>query len=135
MDPAPTVEVIRLIGVYDADGTPLGELRYWIGARLGRTHCALCDITHGSVRARPEWGACRRRLAVPFDTYHRDDQPDAVRRAAAGRAPVVAAETAAAVMVLLGPAELDGLDGTVDGLMAAVEARLAAEGLRLRSGH
>ena len=46
-----------------------------------------------------------------------------------------AAETAAGMVVLLGPAELDGLDATVDGLLAAVEARLAAEGLRLRSDH
>ena len=135
MDPEPTVDVIRLIGVYDADGSPLGELRYWVGARLGRAHCALCDITHGSVRARPEWRDRRQGLAVPFDTYHRDDQPEAVRRAAAGRAPAVVAETAAGMVVLLGPAELDGLDGTVDGLMAAVEARSAAEGLRLRPDH
>ena len=33
-------ETVReLIGVYDADGTLIGEVRYRIGARLGRTHC------------------------------------------------------------------------------------------------
>jgi hypothetical protein len=42
--------VVRLVGVYDADGTPRGEIAYWVGARLGRTHCALCDITHGPWR-------------------------------------------------------------------------------------
>ncbi len=60
--------IVRLVGVYDADGTVRGELAYWVGARLGRRHCALCHITHGSVRQRPEWKACRAGLPVPFGT-------------------------------------------------------------------
>jgi hypothetical protein len=35
----------RLVGVYNADGTLLGEVRYFVAARLGRAHCPLCDIT------------------------------------------------------------------------------------------
>src|SRR6478735_10675397 len=73
--------IVRLIGVYDADGTVRGELAYWVGARLGRAHCALCDITHGLIRERADWKACRASLPVPFDTFHRDDQPEAVRGA------------------------------------------------------
>jgi hypothetical protein len=84
--------IVRLVGVYDADGTLRGEVTYWVGARLGRRHCSLCDITHGSIRRRPEWTACTDGLAVPFDTYHRNDQPEAVRAAAGGAAPVVVAE-------------------------------------------
>ena len=33
----------------------VGEARYWIGARLGRAHCALCDITHGLFTERDDW--------------------------------------------------------------------------------
>jgi hypothetical protein len=73
--------VQRLIGVYDADGTVLGELTYFVKARVGRAHCALCDITHGRVRERADWRACRDELPVPFETFHRDDQPDEVRAA------------------------------------------------------
>ena len=45
--------VVRFVGVYNAEGTLRGEVAYWIGARLGLGHCALCDITHGvfTVRA------------------------------------------------------------------------------------
>lgn len=86
-----SAQLRRLIGVYDADGTWRGELAYWIGARLGRRHCSLCDITHGSVRARPEWVACKAGLPVEFVTFHRNDQPDEVRAAAGGRAPAVVA--------------------------------------------
>ena len=88
-DAAPTQRIVRLVGVYDADSTLRGELAYWVGARLGRRHCSLCDITHGSVRQRPEWKTCRAELPVPFDTFHRNDQPDPGpsrrRRTGAGR--------------------------------------------------
>lgn len=126
-DPAPADAntIKRLVGVYDADGTLRGELAYWVGARLGRRHCSLCDITHGSVRVKAEWTTCRAGLPVPFDTFHRNDQPDAVRAAAEGRAPVVVAETAAGHVVLLGPAELEECDASVDLLVQAVERRAA----------
>lgn len=111
----------RLIGVYDADGTVRGELAYWIAARLGRRHCSLCDITHGSVRERPEWQACRAGLPVSFDTYHRNDQPDTVRVAADEQVPVVVAETDSGCVVLLSPADLDACGGSIELLVDAIE--------------
>jgi hypothetical protein len=119
----------RLVGVYDADGTWRGELAYWVGARLGRRHCSLCEITHGSVRIRPEWIACTAGLPVEFITFHRDDQPDPVRAAAGGRAPVVVADTDRGHMVLLGPAELDACHGSIDRLVVAIEAAASRLGL------
>lgn len=117
--------VIRLIGVYDADHTVRGEISYWIGARLGRAHCSLCDITHGLLRRRAEWNTYVGGLDVPFETFHRDDQPDAVRVAAGGRAPVVVAETSAGMTMLLDPDALAGCDGSVERLAAAIDdARL-----------
>ena len=71
--------VRRPIGVYNANGMIRGELAYWVGAKLGPTHCALCDITHGGIRERSEWVTCRAGLPVTFDTYHLDDQPAKVR--------------------------------------------------------
>lgn len=127
--PATERRTTRLIGVYDADGTVRGELAYWVGARLGRRHCSLCDITHGSVRERSEWKACRSSLPVAFDTYHRDDQPDAVRAAAGGRAPVVLADTGGGLVVLVGPDELDGYDGSIDRLVDGIDAAMERLGL------
>lgn len=125
----PVTTIRRLIGVYDADGTLIGELSYWIGARLGRAHCALCDITHGSVRERADWKACRAELPVAFDTYHRNDQPDVVRTAVAGVAPVVVAETDDGIVALLGPTDLDACAASPELLVQAVETALAANGL------
>lgn len=127
-------QVVRLVGVYDAEGTLRGELSYWVGARLGRAHCALCDITHGSIRERSDWKECRSALPVPFDTYHRDDQPEAVRDAAEGTTPVVLAETAVGYVVLLRPDELDRCAGSVSDFATALDRALRSAGLAAGDG-
>lgn len=123
--------VTRLVGVYDADHTLRGEVSYWIGARLGRAHCALCDITHGMLRRRSEWNAYVAGLSVPFDTFHRDDQPASVRAATGDRAPVVVAETSDGVVVLLDAAALEACARSVPALAAALDRSLVAAHLRL----
>ena len=120
-DSARTTTIVRLVGVYDADATLRGELAYWVGARLGRRHCSLCDITHGSVRTKPAWKACVAGLPAPFHTFHRNDQPDDVRAAAADVAPIVIAETTDGYQVLLTPDELEACNGSIDRLVEALE--------------
>jgi hypothetical protein len=122
-------QIQRLVGVYDADHTIRGELAYWIGARLGRAHCSLCDITHGTFRVRDEWTTCRAGLPITFDTFHRDDQPPAVRSAVDGVAPVVVAETTDGITLLLGPDQLEACDGSVELLMDAIQSAVATAGL------
>jgi hypothetical protein len=125
--PAGTIR--RLVGVYNANGTLTGELAYFVGARLGRAHCALCDITHGLVRERPAWTTCRANLPVPFDTHHLNDQPEAVQAACDGVAPVVLAQTDTEVVVLLGPHELQACHGSVQRLTDAINAAVDARAL------
>ena len=119
----------RLVGVYNADGTTWGELSYVVGRSLGRAHCALCDITHGKVREKSAWQECRSGLPVPFDTFHRNDQPDAVRAATGGALPAVVAQTAGEHLLLLGPTELDACGASPDALVTAIEQ--AAERMEL----
>ena len=122
-------QIIRLVGVYDADSTLRGELAYWVGARLGRAHCSLCDITHGLVRERSGWKACRAGLPVPFDTYHRNDQPDTIRASLGGVAPAIVAETDGGAVLLLGPEALDACAGSTELLVSEIERTVAAAGL------
>jgi hypothetical protein len=115
----------RLIGVYNADGSLVGELRYWIGARVGRAQCALCDITHGLLRERSEWRSCVEALPIPFITFHRDDQPDAVRRLTGDDLPVVVAEfDDDSYQILLTADALEGCRGSVDSFEALLEAAI-----------
>lgn len=111
-----------MIGVYNADGTITGELAYWIGARLGRAHCSLCDITHGLVRERDDWKACAAALPVPFTTYHRNDQPDDVRAATGDHAPAVVARlTDSSIVALLNNRAIEACAGSPDALASAIE--------------
>ncbi len=122
--------VTRLIGVYDADGTVLGELSYFLRARVGRAHCDLCDITHGRVRERADWRQVRDALPVPFETFHRDDQPAAVRGAAAGTVPIVTAHLDdGSCVVLLRPDDLAACAGSPDALVEQVRTAMSDAGL------
>lgn len=129
--PSSTAPVRRLVGVYNADGTLRGEVAYVVGKMLGRAHCGLCDITHGAVSAKAEWKACRTSLPVPFDTFHRNDQPDAARPLTEGRLPAVLADTEAGFVYLLGPDELDACGKSPERLVEAVTAALARHHLTL----
>jgi hypothetical protein len=115
--------VTEFIGVYDADATLVGEVSYWIGARLGTRHCSLCELTHGLFTVKNEWKECRRSLSVPVVTYHRNDAPADVLAAAAGVFPVVLERTAAGLSVFLTAAELDGLSGSTERFAATLARR------------
>jgi hypothetical protein len=119
----------RLVGVYDADHTVAGEVAYWVGARLGRRHCSLCDITHGLFSQKAEWKSCTLGLPVSFDTFHRDDQPESVRGATGGRTPIVVAETDDGIVELLEATDLEHCQGSPQRLIDAIEKAAARLGL------
>lgn len=125
--------ITSFIGIYDADATLRGEVSYWIGARLGIKHCALCDITHGLFTEKGEWKRCRDAMEVPFRAYHRNDAPPGALAAAEGVFPVVIATTKDAMnddpmtedsmtgdsmMVVIGPDELARLGKSPERLAA-----------------
>ena len=126
--------IVALVGVYHAKGTLTGEVAYWVGARLGRTHCALCDITHGTFRAKPEFAECRAGLPVPFATVHLDERSPEVAAVTEGCTPSVVAEIvddsgATVHRVLLDPMALEACLGEPRALMAAIDAAAEAASL------
>ena len=106
-----TSPITEFIGVYDADSTVLGEVSYWVGARLGISHCSLCEITHGLFAKKSEWKQCAESLSVPFRLFHRDDAPDDVLLALAGEFPAVLRRTAEGLSVILTKGELENFHG------------------------
>lgn len=125
--------VIELIGVYNADGGLIGEARYLIGSLRGRTHCALCDITHSPVRRKKQWDEMAKGLGVPFALDHLNDMPRDVGALVSDHgAPLVAARLAAgAVQLLLAAPQLETLDGSVTEFEVALRHELAAQELHL----
>jgi hypothetical protein len=110
-----TTHVTELIGIYHADGGLVGEATYVIGHLLGRTHCALCDITHSPFRRKPAWDAMVSRLDVPFRLLHRNEVDSNIQQLLhQHETPVVLARTGAHQLeILLGPADLE-VAGSVD---------------------
>ncbi len=121
--------VRRLTGVYNAKGSVRGELTYWIGARLGTAHCALCDVTHGVLREKREWRECRAQLPVTFTAVHLDEQDEDLAAFTRSRTPCVVAETSGGLELLLDPVDLDACAGSPDSLVTRILAVAAERGL------
>lgn len=121
----------RLIGVYDADGTVLGELAYVLGHLVGRRSCALCDITHGAVRRRPAFDAAAATLGVPFDLLHRDERSPALAALTDGALPCVVAEGGGEQIVLVHRATLAACGKDPAALVDAIRAAAVSANLTL----
>ncbi len=115
---------LRYLGVYDADGGVVGEVRYLIGHLLGTAECALCDITHSPVRRKPTWDRMVAALGVPFELRHRNElTPDEAAAIAPMGLPVVAAELADGRLVrVLDVGDLAACAGDVEAFRTRLEA-------------
>lgn len=117
---------VELVGIYHADGGLLGELQYVLGKAFGTAHCALCDITHGTVRRKAAWDAACRNSSVPIRLVHLNER--SAKEAAActlGTPTVLARYDDDTIRAMLGPEDLE-LNGSVTEFFAAVERALAA---------
>ena len=121
----------EFIGVYHADGGLRGEVRYVVGHLLGRTECALCDITHGPVRRKEAFDALVRDLEAEghrVEVHHRNEQTEAQAGASAGHLPCVLARGRAADAtwsILLEREALEACAGDVAALRQTLATALA----------
>ena len=115
----------ELVGVHDADGGPVGDLVFALGRLTGRAHCALRDVTHATVRRRPEWDAMVARLAVPVRLLHLNEL-DVDERRAIGHtgSPVVFGRYAGQLVPLLRAEALDAFRGSVTAFEQALRMAL-----------
>ena len=125
-----TATVVGLVGVYHADGGPIGEAKYVIGKLLGTAHCALCDITHSPVRRKPSWDRMVAGLGVDVELLHLNEMPPEVAAATAlhGSPLVLGRLSDGTVEPLLLPADLEALDGSVDAFAEALSSALSRRG-------
>jgi hypothetical protein len=121
---------IRLIGVYNADGGVVGELKYFFGHLIGIAKCELCDITHSPIRRKASWDRLASELkaeyGLDFALEHLNERSEAENKASAGREPCVLAEYPdGSLGMFLDRQELRVVDGNVDRFAKLVRARLA----------
>ena len=117
--------VDRIVGVYNANGGLVGEVRYIVGHLLGTTSCALCDITHSPIRRKREWDALVAELGIPVDLRHLKELDERESAAVGEQAPIVLVERNGMLEPLLDASQLDALDGSVSAFGVAVRDALA----------
>jgi hypothetical protein len=117
--------VDRILGVYNADGGLVGELRYLVGHALGTVSCALCDITHSPIRRKREWDSLVAELGLTVDLRHLNELNEREQAAVGANAPVVLIDHEGMLEPLLNTAQLDALNGSVSAFGMAVRAALA----------
>lgn len=84
------LENARIVAVYNANGGIMGELSYVVGKVLGKTHCALCDISHGnSIKTKAQWRERVASFPIPVQAVHINEMDEATKRVSQGQSPVV----------------------------------------------
>lgn len=119
-------KVVKFIGVYDADNTIVGELRYLFGKLFGTSSCALCDLTHGTkLKGRADFKTCVASLPVPVELFHRNDQPTIIRALTETNVPCIVAQRSDGTFTMAVEAdELETCSKDVDKLGALLFALL-----------
>lgn len=115
----------RLLIVYNAEAGLIAGVKDSLHKLLrpDTYPCSLCALTHGSVRMDPAWKRFLSRVPAEVRVYHRPD----FRERYPGlelALPAVLAERGEETRVLIAADELRTI-GTVDGLIACIEKRLA----------
>ena len=105
----------RIIAIYDADLSILGELTYAIGKVTGTRSCALCDITHGfNPLGKRSWrGYCDDRPEVEW--LHRNEVSDEMLTQLPSSPPcVIKRDAQGCFSTLLDTSDLSSCEGEVD---------------------
>lgn len=123
--------VDEFVFIYDADGTVMGELRYWFSTLLGAEHCSLCDLTHGRFRQRAEFRHGRESLGAPVVLLHRNDLERAEHAdlvpLASGRLPCVLMRREGRVEMACDPTLLATFEGDPSRLLDVMRSLSASE--------
>ena len=125
-DGSATPAAIReIVGVYHADGGVTGELRYVLGKARGTAHCALCDITHSTVRRKAAWDDACRTFPHPVRLVHLNERsPEEVAACTLGTPTVLVSLADGTYRAVLSPDDLE-LDGSVSAFFEALDRALS----------
>jgi hypothetical protein len=120
---------VRLIGVYNADGGFLGELKYFFSQMVGIGKCELCDITHSPIRRKASFDAFRVRLnqeyGIEVELVHLNERTEGQEGASSGNVPCVLAEFPdGKYLMFLDRVDLKAVQGDVGAFEKLVRARL-----------
>ena len=63
-----------IFGIYNADASALGEIRYTLGKITGNSSCELCNLTHGwNPFGKRDWKRVCNSTSLELEIIHRDE--------------------------------------------------------------
>ena len=110
---------MTFVGIYNANGSLLGEVSYVLAKYTGRGHCELCDITHGTFRRKRSWDTACEQAGINVELLHRDEATEDQLHVA-GNLPAVIRKDGNTWRLIAGPAELAACDGDPERLMSVL---------------
>ena len=117
---------MQLIGIYDADASITGEIRYLLRKVFSNYTCALCDLTHGwNPLGKSAWRN-RAETEPNIIWLHRDEAPEGLLDAVEERLPCVVADHGHRVEMLLDSDALRACEGNFATFTALLEEKLRA---------
>jgi len=123
-------KIVRVIGVYDADGTIIGELTYFWQKTFRGRHCTLCDITHGAIKMRSEWNLAVTELGLEFELLHRDEATHRHTSVQGYQPPcVLAQDESGEIFLLLTSEDLGLCDKSPAALMTVIRSKITEKTL------
>ena len=117
---------MHLIGIYDADASITGEIRYLLRKVFSNYTCALCDLTHGwNPLGKSAW---RKRAETEPNIIwlHRDEAPEGLLNAVEEKLPCVVADHGHRVEMLLDSDALQACKGNFATFTVLLEEKLRA---------
>jgi hypothetical protein len=119
----------HLIGIYNADGGIVGELKYFFGHLIGVAKCELCDVTHSPIRRKASFdrltAALKSEFGLGVELKHLNERSESEIRASVGQEPCVLAKYEdGSLGMFLDRAELAVVKGDVAKFESLVRARL-----------
>ena len=116
----------RIVGVYNADGSILGELKFTMGKITGKSDCGLCDLTHGwNPLGKPSWRNACSASSVEIELVHRDEITSG-QNEVAGDLPAVIIQLGETWMKLMSAEDISSFKGNSSGFLAEIN-RLVSE--------
>ncbi len=116
----------HIIGVYNADGSVLGELKFTIGKITGKSDCGLCDLTHGwNPFGKPSWRNACSASSAEIELIHRDEMTS-TQIQVAGDLPAVIVQLGETWRKLMSAEDISSFKGNSSGFLAEIN-RLVSE--------
>tara|TARA_B100000579_G_scaffold264466_1_gene218017 strand:- start:50 stop:400 length:351 start_codon:yes stop_codon:yes gene_type:complete len=111
----------KIFGIYDGDGTILGEIKYFFAKHFLGKKCSLCDITHGnSFRGKTAW----RQNLDQIEWLHRNDQTEEMRALTRNHLPIVIRHSKGFYEILLSADDLAKCKGDYEAFLTLLRKKL-----------